>query len=265
MLYLFFGYDKFYNASISRSQRIQVQNTERAKCLSSSNILTRVLPKGPSVYSETELTLTLSGFLTMESLKRLPEICLPDPRQTAFVYTDPTTPGGFRKLTIEDVYSAVDSIRLHNGSPEAVRSHFETARNLALYAWFYYPFNVTAQLAAYTTIEFALRSKTADKKTKFKHLLVKAVNAGWIKDSGFSIPTQRVKCIRERNELHPSEYQEAEPTLLRDYCDVLIESIPFLRNEVAHGTSMMHGGGIGAVRISAELINQLFLPPKARD
>jgi hypothetical protein len=194
----------------------------------------------------------------MESLKQIHQLCQADPRQLLFTYMDRAADGGFRQRTIDDLYREVESIRLHDRVPETVRSHFETARNLAVYAWYFYPFNMTAQLAAYTTIEYALRSKTADKKTKFKHLLIKAVNAGWICDSGFSIPRQHAASLRARNLLLPPEYKQPEPSLFREYCDVLSETIPFLRNELAHGSNMLHSGGTGAVRLSAELINQLF-------
>src|ERR1035437_4798081 len=195
----------------------------------------------------------------MEEFKKLDEICQPDSRQAFFVRSDPSSPDEFRATTIQDIYKAVESIRLHEGVPEKVRSHFETAWNLALYAWFFYPFNVTAHLSAYTSIEYALRTKSDDRKTAFKQLLRNAVDNGWIKDHGFSIPSQRVERIRERNAEMPAEFQEPEPSLMRDYCDVLCESIPFLRNQLAHGSSMLHGDGIGPIRIAAELINQLFI------
>ena len=52
-----------------------------------------------------------------------------------------------------------------------------------------------------------------------------------------------------------------EPTLIREYSDALSENIPLLRNELAHGTPMLHEQGALHVRICAELINQLYAPP----
>jgi hypothetical protein len=93
----------------------------------------------------------------MEHLKKLQEVCKMDVRQGFFTAMDPKHPGIFRKRALEDFHRAAESIQLHSGVPEPVRDHFQTARNLIIYAWFYYPFNITAQLTAYTSVEFALR------------------------------------------------------------------------------------------------------------
>lgn len=197
----------------------------------------------------------------MEALKPLSQVTEPDVRQSFFVALDCTT-GTSRPFTIEDFHRRAASIELHAGVPEKIRSHFETARNLILYSWFFYPFNVTAELAAYTTVEFALRTKFNDRKTRFKTLLKQAVDAGLITDHGFTVPTRNAADIREHNEGVPAEFQIPEPTLLREYSDNLTRSIPYLRNELAHGTNMLHDHGAFTVRICAELINQLFLKPK---
>jgi hypothetical protein len=196
----------------------------------------------------------------MESLKPLSEVSEPDVRQKAFVTID-LADETMRPLTLEDFHRRATSIELHAGVPEAIRSHFETARNLIVYSWFFYPFNVTAELAAYTTVEFAVRSKFNDRKTHFQKLLKKAVDDGLIKDQGFSIPVQRVAAIREHNAEFPAEFQIPETTLLRQYSDTLARTIPFLRNQLAHGNAVLHNHGESTVRVCAEVINQLFPPP----
>lgn len=193
----------------------------------------------------------------MEKLKTLSEVTEPDVRQQYFVTLDLTT-GTTRAFVLEDFHRRAASIELHANVPEKIRSHFETARNLLLYSWFYYPFNVTAELSAYTTVEFALRIKFNDKKSPFKRLLKKAVDSGLVTDKGFSIPTGRAASLREYNERRPAELRIPEPALLRNYSDTLATTIPFLRNELAHGTTMLHNHGAVSVSICAELINQLF-------
>src|SRR6266446_1007194 len=111
----------------------------------------------------------------MESLKKLDEICQPDVRQNAFSVLDSKYPGIFRKRTVEDFHRAAESIELHDGVPEEIRNHFQTARNLIIYSWFYYPFNITAELCAYTSVEYALRLRIGDRKTPFAKLLETAV------------------------------------------------------------------------------------------
>ncbi len=196
----------------------------------------------------------------MESIKPFLEITEPDERSHAFVKMDRQT-GSFSHFTLEDFHRRAASIKLHAGVPESIRNHFETARNLIIYSWFYYPFNVTAQLTAYTSVEFALRVAFNDRKTSFKHLLNKAVETGLITDKGFSIPQNKAKGTRENNQTMPVQFQVLEPTLTRDYSDALVKAIPYLRNQLAHGTIMLHERGAQHVRICAELINQLFPNP----
>ena len=197
----------------------------------------------------------------MEHLKKLGEVCQMDVRQGFFTIMDPKHPGIFRKRGLEDFHHAAESIRLHAGVPESIRDHFQTARNLIIYSWFYYPFNISAQLSAYTSVEFALRTKTNDRKTKFAVLLKRAVDNGWISDRGVSIARRRKQAIRRMNQGMPPDFQTPEPPMVREYSDTLAKVIPSLRNSLAHGTTMLHEQGALHVRICAELINQLFSSP----
>ena len=194
----------------------------------------------------------------MESLKKFDEICQADPRQDFFCiinYFD----GSTRKRTLEDFLKRAEKIQLHKGVPEEIRSHFETARNLIIYSWFYYPFNVTAELCAYTSVEYALKIKSGgSKKESFKNLLRKAVKQKWICDEGFSHVKRRRENARAYNENLPPEFQTPQTEMLDQYCQNLVESLPFLRNSLAHGSSMLHEQGAFTVQICADLINQLF-------
>jgi len=196
----------------------------------------------------------------MESLKLFSEITEPDERSFSFVKLNFQT-GSFSRFTLGDFHHRAESIVLHAGVPENIRSHFETARNLIIYSWFYYPFNVTAQLTAYTTVEFALRTRFNDRETPFKHLLKKAVHEGLVTDKGFSIPQKRAEAVRQNNTVVPEDFQMPEPSLMSEYSANLAKCIPFLRNQLAHGTNMLHEQGAKHVRICAELINQLFPLP----
>jgi len=200
----------------------------------------------------------------MESLKKFDEICQKDPRQDAFVVMDAKSPGVFRKRTIEDFYRRTQRISLHEGVPPKIRSHFETARNLIIYSWFYYPFNVTAALCAYTSVEYALRIKAGklSGRPSFRRLLRKAVEKNWIRDEGFSHVKRKHDSLRAYNEGLPPDFQIPESELAQEYCKNLTKSLPFLRNELAHGSSMLHERGVFTVQICADLINQLFPKPK---
>lgn len=174
----------------------------------------------------------------MESLKPLPEVTEPDVRNTYFVVTDAAAQ--IRKLALSDLHEVANDIVLYEDVPEHIRSHFAQAQNLAVYSWFYYPFNVTAQFMAFVSVEFALRHRLNSKAT-FKHLIRKAVDEGLVKDEGFAIAKHR----------SPSEPK---------YVETLVEVMPALRNTLAHGSSMLHNNSLSSLRICAEFINQLYAP-----
>jgi hypothetical protein len=172
----------------------------------------------------------------MESLKPLQEITEPDVRNTYFVVTEASAKA--RKLTLADIHEVAHEIVLRETVPEDIRSHFAQAQNLAVYSWFYYPFNVTAQFMAFVSVEYALKQRLKSKGT-FKHLIRKAVDEGLIRDEGFAIARHRKN----------SETK---------YVETLVEVMPALRNDLAHGSSMLHNNSLSSLRICADFINQLF-------
>jgi hypothetical protein len=113
----------------------------------------------------------------MERLKRLEDICRPDERWLNRIDIDHST-GAVTPTTIESIYGLVEEIRLNAGVPDDVRSHFEIARNLALYSWFVYSFNVVAGMQAFASLEMAVREKAGDRKMVFKNLLDKVFKEG---------------------------------------------------------------------------------------
>ena len=194
----------------------------------------------------------------LDRMKQLAEVIEPDSRQTGFARYDAAL-GIWRPMALEDLHSVASSIKLHNGVPEAVREHFATALNLIIYSWFFYPFNVTAQLLAYVSVEFALRQRYADKpKAKFRTLVARAVREGLVTDEGFS----HIATPAERQA--PPFMDPPLPNVDNTtYAETLIEIIPSLRNTLAHGSNMLHMHGASSVRVCADFINQLFAPNDA--
>lgn len=172
----------------------------------------------------------------METLKNFDEVSEPDERNLYFSLVDGN--GVARRLTLHDIHQSVASITLHAGVPEDIRSHFAQAQNLAVYSWFHYQFNVTSQLMGFVTVEYALKRKTGS-KARFKSLIERAIAEGWIQDDGFSIA-----------KLH--ENPEGS------YVEVLARVMPSLRNDLAHGTGMLHNNALSSLRICADFVNQLF-------
>jgi len=176
----------------------------------------------------------------MEKLKDRKQLQAPDQRNLYFVIAE----GGGRAkhLTLDDIYSEVSRIQLHDGVPEDIRNHFAQAQNLAVFSWYYYPFNVTAQFMGFVSVEFALKQKTG-KTAPLKNLIREAVEQGLITDKGFTI----------------AQYREGNPE--RSYVETLIEAMPNLRNRLAHGSVMLHNQSLSSLLICAEFINQLFERP----
>lgn len=162
----------------------------------------------------------------MESLKPLEEICQPDVRYRNRVDLDLMTET-VSETTIQTLYSLIEPIRLNENVPAEVRSHFEIARNLALYSWFVYSFNVVAAMQAYASLEMALKQKTGKSRIKFKKTLERVYESRQLA-SGFGPPV------------------------------ALSEAISHLRNDLAHGNSTMHGQGVAVLAMCAKLINELF-------
>lgn len=160
--------------------------------------------------------------LVMEKLKQLEEVCQPDERNRGRYDLDHST-GAFTPTTIKSIYTLVEDIHLNDNVPDEVRSHFEVARNLALYSWFIYSFHEVAAMQALASLEMAARKKTGEDETPFKNLLDKL-----FKDRQF---TPEVS---------------------------LAKAVSMFRNKLAHGSTMLSGQGIGFVRRCSELINELY-------
>lgn len=158
----------------------------------------------------------------MERLKKLEEVCQPDERNRNRVDIDHAT-GAVTPTTIESIYTVIEPIRLNDSVPEEVRSHFEVARNLALYSWFVYPFHEVAAMQALASLEMAAREKTGEDGTAFKNLLDKLFKG-----------------------------RQLAPEIS------LAKGVSWLRNELAHGSTMLSGQGIAYLRVCAELINELY-------
>lgn len=207
----------------------------------------------------------------IDAFKPLGVVHEPDERWAHFSRLDETT-GGFAPVTLAQRHADLDSIDLVEAVPEPIREHFNTGKNLLLYGWFVYRFIPVAELHVYSTVEMALRERATregrperlDRKGravpwKFSELLQMAVKERWIADDGFSVVRRRREANAERFEqLGEVLAADADMQSVNRYCDTLVESMPWLRNHLAHGSTSVHPGGMSTLRVCADLINQLF-------
>lgn len=203
----------------------------------------------------------------------LADVSEPDPRWRGLVRIDTHPP---RPATLTERHAALSELTLCDAVPDELTVQFDTARNLLLYSWHVYRFIPVAELQAYRTVEMALRLRfaigpaTESKRHKQKRkqppklseLLNRAVSEGLLRDEGF----RQHRRIREWQQFYKEEMQAAgldgDPievrTDLQTYVKALTDTIPTLRNDLAHGSCTLHAGGLLTVEICCDLINQLF-------
>lgn len=212
-------------------------------------------------------------------LKPLELVMNADPRNEAFVKYNPSN-GEWNNLAIEDHHSEISQISLNANVPEKIKIYFETVKNLYLYSWFVYRFFPITDQQAMFCIEFALRERFMEDENSPKHKTLKkllnyAIQTSVIQNEGFSIWRNQVRVnsenrhtyelIKKMNDegleeivIDESDIEIKEEDMQFDYVETLRESLPFLRNEYAHGSSMLHNHALTTIIIASEIINQLY-------
>lgn len=193
--------------------------------------------------------------------------------------------------TLADQHQLISGFELSDAVPIDVRVHFETAKNLYLYAWLAYRFYPVAEKHALATLEFALRERLAawlDEKPKpgvktpkgLKQLFTWAVNEKLISNEGLRANRRWAEGqARERVSMEKTiemidrglsqieyEVSDIEPIpedYSRDWMEILGESLPYIRNTYAHGSSMLHPSVLSTFEKVTDLVNQLYDKPSA--
>ena len=132
-----------------------------------------------------------------------------------------------------------------------------------MYSWFVFRFIPVAEFHAASTLEFALKHKTEGKIRGLYRLIEHAISQGWVKNEGFSAWRNRKRMNDEQRRIYEELNKMTQKEIefhdeQYDYLAILKKSIPNIRNEYAHGSSMLHPGGYRKLEICAEFINQLF-------
>lgn len=192
----------------------------------------------------------------------------------------------------ETLAARQDSIaryQLNESVPHAIRVHFETGKNLYLFAWFVYRFHPVAEQHVLGTLEFALRERltavlpAAEKQNWEKNppglrkLFKRAQVMGLISNEGLqmrerhALTAARDRVSREMADemlakgLESIEWDESQAVPLasdyrNDWLAILADGFPQIRNELAHGSRMLHASVLGTFTHVADLINQLYAP-----
>ncbi len=164
-----------------------------------------------------------------DHLKPADRICTPDPRHVN------------SGLSIQDeaarLRGSVEGYRLNGSVPENIVIHFETAKNLYLYALFASRFYSVAEQQAFASLEFALREKfkmelKSGRVKRVPHgvgnLLEAAIESGFIPEEKFT------------------------------WLDDFIHGIPRIKNDYADGRNAEDQAVVHLLDPVSQLINLLF-------
>ncbi|WP_232520280.1 hypothetical protein [Ralstonia solanacearum] len=205
----------------------------------------------------------------------------PDPRTTMLA--------GHTRPSLIDHHREIEAVQLAASVPEAVAIQFETARNLYLYAWHVYRFFPMAQSQALFALEFGLRVRLPNRlpepyqyprqqQPMLAGLLGYAIDEGLVKNEGFRRWHQAAEArARQRRsmeilqtmleqQLESAEVEEEQPVNMTpddrswDLVKMLRKSLPGLRNELAHGSSMLTNQVLGTIELVAEILSQIYVP-----
>jgi hypothetical protein len=222
---------------------------------------------------------------------RIPDRAMhPDPRTLAFVKVHRVT-GSIRAISLDDQHAAVARFKLSATAPKDIAIHFETAKNLYLYAWFVYRFYPVAEQHTLITLEFALRMRQPSfvEEYKSRHrlehepglvaLLKRAISDGLVTNQAFT--TRHAWALRRAQsrfqyeqiekmhregltemEIDDSDVQPTEEDLDYDWLGTFVDAIPYFRNNYAHGSAMLHNSVLHSFEVVTEIINQLYPEPR---
>ncbi|MFJ3059018.1 hypothetical protein [Herbaspirillum sp. NPDC087042] len=184
--------------------------------------------------------------------------------------------------SLQDRSQLINSFSLTSSVPQSVQVHFETAKNLYLYAWFVYRFHMVAEQYAFSTLELALRERLIESglissnrlpglsgMLKLAHSKSMITNERLVRrnDWAMRIAQNRYKHNEMRRMIEGGISQLAIDESLAvptaeesnfDWIDHFIQHIPVQRNSHAHGTTSLYPNVLWTFEIVTELINQLF-------
>lgn len=216
---------------------------------------------------------------------------LPDPRSGSFAGV--RADGSISKITLQDRYEDVREFVLNESVPHDVRVHFETAKNLYLYAWFVYRFFPVAEKHVLATLEFALRERLAliypdrfgpdvewvpgmakmFKQAREDKLIsndgMRAYHRRAMQRARARVSDEAMRQLIESGaesvEYDPDSAVPMEQDYSWDALETYLETLPAIRNMYAHGSSNLHATVLGTFEIVTDLVNQLFPLPVSSD
>lgn len=187
----------------------------------------------------------------LDRLKPISEMAMVDPRTRVTMSYFDEERGEQHVPTLAEHHASIASLQLIDKVLDDIRTNFETAKNLFLYAFYIYRFSVVACTQAYQTLEFALRERAkhagiTSSKLMLGALIRLAIQRGWLTDKAFD----KIRGCSSASE--------------NSYSRKLVEILPALRNNLAHGSCTLFEPhrALEQLEICAAIINHLFADPQ---
>lgn len=217
-----------------------------------------------------------------EALRDSTSAMNPDPRTSMFT--------GQSSPSLAAHHAEIARVKLPANVPEPIAIHFETARNLYIYSWHVYRFYMVAESQALTTLEFGLRERlpatlprpyqrAGQKQPMLAGMLRYAIDQGLIRNEGYRRWHQAAEDRARRRRsmdaiasmieqgLEKMDFDDDAPVEVSatdqdwDLVGILRDSLPSLRNELAHGSPMLTRQVLGTLELVAEILGQLYAEP----
>jgi len=213
-------------------------------------------------------------------LKPLDSIGEPDPRNAGQI---PSFLGGGERK-VDYFHKRISKYELDEVIPVEIRVQFETAKNLYLYSWFVFRFFNVAEHQAYITLELGLKELFEDElpdkykdrfgNTSMKKLLQYAVEMEYIQNGDFTtqqcLSYNRAKTRYKHEKIAEMDEKGLSEVVLNDseleilpcdnveYLEILLKTIPQLRNHYAHGSTSLSESVLHTFEIVFELLNAAY-------
>jgi hypothetical protein len=190
-------------------------------------------------------------------------------------------------VSLKQHHARIAEVKLRSSVPLDVRTQFEVARNLYLYAWNVYRFYMTAEMQALATLEFGLKTKLPErlpepyqsKKSRWPTLfglLSYAIDQKMVRNEGFRrwhlVAEQKARDRQSmealqfmiKNGVDEMQWSVSSPIVITDedkswnLVEHLQISLPKRRNMHAHGSSALAGQMVlGTIELTAEILDQI--------
>lgn len=182
--------------------------------------------------------------------------------------------------SLDDRHVYIAQFILLKNVPESVQIHFETGKNIFVYAWYVYRFHMVAEQHILATLEMAVRVRlayyTVDKMPRGLAKLLRAARVNqlianerfanrnrWVLERAHQRHNfaEMERMLKEGVSEWTVDYSNVEPDeedLQFDWLEHFITTLPDLRNMHAHGSGALYPTVGRTFEIVQELVNQLF-------